>query len=536
MWRADIRDARVIARGELGAMWRRLTETRRRKIGFGLGLLFWGGFFPIMLFDRATALGAAIASGSLPLGGLGQLCVAATVLGVYLGGASVINQNRIGSVGPLVRTTATPQAVTMGRIGSELTQLLPLFGPVTLVGLALVGFGAGSLLVPVFLGIAVVALFCVALLWSRAIGARLRSLGVDSRLSTWGKIAALVAGVAVIAVGSIAMMQVFLPADASFGPSTALLPAIPARPFQAYAETVLVGLGGTPSLLGVSMIAAVLVGIPTGVVATVRVETALLCRDEDRTETATATSRDVPAGIGASRSTRVGWRHLIRTVRDPKILAHVAGMLFGVLPGLAFLVVEPELIATYGPPGLVAFGAVIAGQSYCLNPMGDARDQLPFLLTSIPSPAPLLKGRIAAGSLLGLPFVLGALALAPFGSYPLPSAAVALAGIVVVPAAAGIAIGIGAFSPSFERREYMNVERAHPSQSAMMGYFFIGYLLFFGGCFGLWFALRGALAGEISVVAAAIGWLLTLGFLAGLGLGGYIYAFSRFDGLTLDET
>lgn len=537
MWRADLRDARVIARGELGATWRRITETRRRKIGFGLGLLFWGGFFPFMLFGPATGFGAKFASGSIPRGGLGQLCVAAAFLGVYLGGASVINQNRIGSVGPLIRTAAPPRAVTIGRVSSELTQLVPLLAPVTLVGIALVGVAAGSFLVPLFLGGALLALFCAALLWSRAIGAGLRYLGIDSRLSTWGKITALVAGVSVIAVGSITMMQTFLPDDASFGPSASVLPAIPGRPFQAYAETVFAPLGGTPTVLGVVVLFIVLAAIPTGVVATVTIETALLSRDEDSTETETTISRQVPAGLDVSRSTRVAWRHLVRTVRDPKILAHAAGMVFAVIPGAVFLVTEPTLVATYGSPALVALGAVIAGQSYCLNPLGDAREQLPFLLTSIPSPAPLLKGRIAAGSLLGLPFVLLGLALAPFGSYPVPSAAVAVAGIVVVvPAAAGIAVGIGAFSPSFERREYMNVERAHPSQSAMMGYFFLGYVLFFGGCFGLWFAARGAIDGQFSVVVAAISWLLTLGFLAGLGLGGYMYAYSRFKGLTLDET
>lgn len=284
------------------------------------------------------------------------------------------------------------------------------------------------------------------------------------------------------------------------------------------------------------MLLAVLVGLPTGVAATVRIETALLCRDEDSTETETATSRQVPKGLGVSRSTRVAWRHLVRTVRDPKILAHAVGLLFLVLPGAAFLFIEPTLVATYGPPVLVAFGGIIAGESYCLNPLGDARDQLPFLLTTIPSPAPLLKGRIAAGSILGLPFVLTALVLAPFGSQPIPSAAVAVAGIVIVPAGAGIAVGIGAFSPSFERREYMNVERAHPSQSAIMGHLFLSYILFFGGSLGLWFAVRGALAGQFSLLAAVFSWLLTLGLLSVLGVGGYVYALRRFTGLTLDET
>lgn len=536
MWRADIRDARVIAGGELGAMWRRITETRRRKLGFGLGLLFWGGFFPIMLFDSATALGAEIASGSFPRGGLGQLCVAVAVIGVYMGGASVINQNRIGSVGPLIRTAAPPRAVTMGRIGSELTQLVPLFGPIVLVGLALVGVGAGSPVVPVLLGVALLALFGTTLLWSRAIGAGLRYLGADSRLSTWGKIAALVSGIGVIAVGSITMMQLFLPDDASFVPSTAVLPAIPGRPLQAYAETILTPLGGSPTLLGGGVLLAVLVGLPTGVAAAVKIETALLRRDEDSTETETATSRQVPISLGVSRSTRVGWRHLIRTVRDPKILAHAAGMLFAVIPGAGFLFIEPTLVATYGPPVLVAFGGMIAGESYCLNPLGDARDQLPFLLTSIPSPAPLLKGRIAAGSILGLPFALIALVLAPFGSHPIPSAAIAVAGIVIVPAGAGIAVGMGAFSPSFERREYMNVERAHPSQSAIMGHLFISYILFFGGSLGLWFVSMGVLDGRFPLLAAGFSWLLTLGIIGGLGIVGYVYAFRRFRGLTLDET
>lgn len=535
MWRADLRAAAVLAQTELRALARRLTASRRRAAGLGLGLLQFAVLFPVFFYGPATSLGRQTAAGEPPLGTLGMVCSATAIAGLYMGGATVINQNRIGDIGALVRTSMAPRAVVLGRLTSELVQTSLLFVPSVLAVLVEVGIGAGGPVVPLLLGVALFGMLLAGVFVGRTMGAALRYVGALSRLSTWAKILVFVIVMAAVFAGSQVLIFSFLPGDGPFG-GTASVPALlPGRPLQAYAAVVLAPLSATGRPLGVVAVLAVLAVVTLGVATAARLETAMLLWDDDEGVSEAASTREIPGPLGRWQSSRIAWRHLLGTARDPKRLSHTFPVFAGIVPGAMGLAFEPDIVFTVGPPLLVGAGAVLAGVTFCLNPLGDDRDQLPLVLTSVQSTASLLRGRVVAGSVIGLPVAALALVIAPFGPELLPSVAVVAAAAVVVPSAAGVALGVGAFSPQFERREYVNVERAHPSQLVLFGYLFGCGLLFGGGVFGLWLASGAALDGEFSALLTVLVWLVVLGGFVTSGGLGYRYAVSRFDDLTLDD-
>jgi len=533
MWRTDLRAARVAAGAELRATWRRLTSSWRRIAGLAVGLLQFVVAIPLFLFGPAAGLGESIVSGDPPLGTLGMLCSAVAVGGLYIGGASAINQNRVGSIGPLLRTAVPPRAVTLGRLGSELVQTAVLFILPAVAILVFVGVGAGGPLVPLVLAVAMGVLLLAWTLAGRIAGAALRYVGVLSRLGAWAKVALGAVVLVLVLGGSQVAVQAFLPDDASFLGGISIPVILPGRPLQAYAGAVLAPFGAAVRPVGVLTVVLTLGAIPLGLAATTRLEAALLLQDEGRDSTE-ASTRSIPAPFARWRAARIGWRHLLGTARDPKTLSHVFPVVMGIVPGGFFLVIEPDIFLTVGPPLLVGAGAVLAGATYCLNPLGDDRDQLPLVLSSVESTATLLRGRVVAGSTIGLTCAAIGLALAPFGDAPIAAVAVSASALLTVPAAAGTALGIGAFSPQFERREYMNVERAHPSQLVLLGFMFGGGLFFGGGTVGLWLATSAALDGSFAPLLAGVAWVVAAVGFATPGLLGYGYAVDRFDSLTLD--
>jgi hypothetical protein len=146
-----------------------------------------------------------------------------------------------------------------------------------------------------------------------------------------------------------------------------------------------------------------------------------------------------------------------------------------------------------------------------------------------------LRGRIAAGSVIGLGLAAVGLPLGLVGPEPVSTVAAVATAPAAVPAAAGVALGIGAVSPQFERREYVNVERAHPSQLVLFGYLFAGSVVFGGGVFGVWLAVGAVTAGTLAPVWAGAVAVLALVVWSALGAVGYRYAVRRFDALTLDD-
>ncbi len=532
MQRGDLRDASVLARTELAAMWRRLSGDRRQLIGIGLGFIPFLFVFPALLFDQSTSFGADLASGSPPVGPVGAFCVAAALTGLYIGVFSAISQNRIGSVGPLIRTSVPPSAVSAGRIASETIQGSILFVVPIFILLVLVGVGAGGPLAPLLLGIALLVFLLAGLFFGRTVGATARYAGVLARLSVWVKAAAFMLIMVLIFAATQFVIQAFLPDDADIGFAVSIPAFLPGEPIQGAVGALFVPLGGTAEPVGVLALSGALLAVPVFLALSVRAETALLLTDVDDDTSGEAATRSAPWPFTVTPASRIAFRHLLRTARDPKSAFHLLPVVFGALGPLAIWISQPDLALTMGPPLMVVLGAELAGLLYCLNPLGDDRDQLPLLMTSVRSTDVLLRGRLLGGTAVGIvPAIALGTPLAFLNGSPLYVALQTALAVVLVVAIPAMALGLGSFAPKFEREEYMNIERAQPSQRATMGFLFGGTTVAGAGMFLAWWTVNGD-SGPLLLLG---GWVGYLAVITGLAVVGYRYAVSRFDGFTLDD-
>lgn len=528
MNRHDFRGAAVIVSTELRARTRYVRADTRRLLATVVMLLalpFWIG---ITAFSPARSFGASLASGSVPYGLAGATFTGLTIAAGYIGAAGGFNQRRVGSVGPLVRTSLAPDAVSLGRMTHRVAESMVLVVPTTVLLLAAVGVGAGGPVVPFVVFVGSVPVFVAAYAAGRVVGDLLRYGNERLGISLWVKALAVLALTAVFFVGTQLFVSGGLSGDTSIG-----VPAfLPARPLQAYAGVVFAPLGATPTLLGGGVAVMLVVLGPVAVLGAVRLETYLLVRDVGSDESAwTGGTRSVPAPFGRTPSLRIAWRYLLRTRRDPRMLAHLGPLLFGGLAMVGSVVQNPSRALTVGPPAAVIGGTTFAGAAYCLNPLGDDVDQLPLLLTSTESVGVLLRGRMLAGIAPGLAVAIGVgtpLALVEWP--PLYAVGQTLLAVVLAATGAGVALGLGALVPKFERHEAMGVERAHPSTTAVLGFFFGGLVVGGSGILLLLWTL-----GDGPPVVAAVGWLVYLGVLAVTSIAGYRYAVRKFDALMLDD-
>ncbi|ACV46811.1 MULTISPECIES: hypothetical protein [Halomicrobium] len=528
MRRSDLRDGAVLARTELRAQVRRIAGNRRQLVGVVVGLLSFGLFFPLTFLSQVLTFAEGLASGAPPLARFGTILVSVLTVGVYFGAATAINQTRVGAIGPLVRTSIPPEGVVIGRFASETLQATAFAVVPGVVLLVVLVVGAGTPLPALLVLAASLPLLVAGLVAGRTIGATVRYLGLLSRLSAWGKAVVLV----VLAGTAFVGLQTAIPAVMGDDGAPSVSALLPGQPLQAYASVVAAPLGATPRPLGVAVAAVVLAAVPVGLAAALRIESALLFDDRgDQSGDQRTTSRSVPRVLAATPATRIAWRYLLRTRRNPKLVSHLSMVLFGALAFAGSLVSQPELLMDLGPGAAVVAGSVLAGATFCLNPMGDDREQLPLLLTSTASTRHLLRGRVVGGLVVGGTVALGVgLPLGLVSDPPLRVLGRTLLTPVVLLAAAGTALGVGAVVPKFERSEYMNVERAHPSTLGTLTYFF-GTLVVVGiGLALVWLSVDGG-GGPLLVGA----WIVYLAVLAATGVGGYRYAVGKFDRLTIDD-
>lgn len=523
----DLRTATRITRTELRASIRRITGDRRQAAAvlFGFGqFVLW----PLVFYGQVLAVGAETASGDPPVGVVSGVATGTLALGAFVGVTSALNRDQVGNVGTLLRVSATPRAVAVGRLASELLQAAALFAAPALGVTVMLGIGAGGPLAPTTLVAAALLPLAASLLVSRAVGSVVRYLGLLSGLSVWTKL-----------LGGVVLFGTML-AGTQYAVSTVFedgpfqIPAVlPGQPMGAYAATALAPVGGSVTPLGVVLLAGFLVAIPVGTLAAARVETWILLRDEGTGpgETVTTGSGAIPRLFGRSLSTRIAWRHLRRSKRDPRSLAHLFSFVAGPLAGVGYLLANPEQTLVIAGPAAVVLGSLVAGAAYCLNPLGDDREQLPWLFTTLSSTGVLLRGRMLAGVTVGLAIGLPGVALSAIAVSPRFAVGLAVLLPVLSLSGAGIALGLGAIAPKFERNEYLNVERAHPSQPALLGFFFVGTLVVSLGPTILWLWDTGAVPFVGAGVAIGVYLLvLSLG-----GVVGYLYARHRFDRLTLDQ-
>ncbi|MDG5778740.1 hypothetical protein VB773_04610 [Haloarculaceae archaeon H-GB2-1] len=521
---ADRHGVSVLVRTELRARARHILNEPVRAIAVVIAVVMFGLVFPLFLTGEATGLGRALAAESAPIGTIGAVASSLFALGSYVGGATAIQQNRLGSVGPLVRTSISPRAVVAGRSLAEVVQAVAMFVPTGLTLLVLVAIGARGVVEPFLVLLAVAPVLLASLALGRFGGAVVRLVGRRIHVSPWLKVGAAI----------VVMAAVFVAfqtgAETVFEDTGGAIPALlPGRPVQAYANLAIAPLGGQASLAGGLVLTGLAVGTAVGVLGAFRVERHLLVVDDD-SETTDTGSRAIPRLFTATRSTRIAWRYLLRTWRDPKRLAHLTPLLFGGLSFVGSFVANPESVRTIGPAAAIVTGGVLAGATFGMNPLGDERDQLSLLLTSTGTTAPLLRGRAIAGSMVGLAIAVGgAVPLQLWTGSVTTAIANALFAVAFVAAGAGTALGFGALAPRFEQREYMNVDRAHPSTLAVM---FYGGGGIFVGALGL--ALLDWALGD-AAVSHLVFLALYLLVVLGIALAGYVGAVRRFDGLTLDE-
>lgn len=530
MTRDDASGAFVVARMDVRARLRRI-RTQPRKLFSLLGLgMFFGVVAPWFVRGPVRAFGRAVASGTPPVGTTAAVLLGVAGWGAYVGGATAMNRDRLGALGPLLRTSLAPRAVAGGRLLGEVASMLVATVVPIPVTLALVGAGAGSALAPVVLVVGALPVLVASLAVGRALVAAVRLAGLFSRVGAWTKAVLLVVVSGGFYLGSQSFVRDAMEQGGS-GVAVAIDPFLPGTPMQAYASLVLSPFGSSPSLVGVGLLVASVALTVAGVAGTLTSEVRMLSRDADGTaERDTSGSRDVPRAFAFTPAGRVAWRRLLRTARDPKSLAHLFPLSFVVFGTAASWANDPASATAMAPGGGVVLGGAFAGAAFCLNPLGDDRDQLPLLLSSVRSTGVLLRGRALAGATVGLAFAAIGIAGGSFTGDYLRLAGFAGFAVLFVAGATGTALGLGALFPRFERREYMNVERAHPSTVLVIVYFFGTVVM---GVLGAILVTVTVSDGVDELVLG--GWAVYLVVTAVTGLGGYLLAVRRFDALTLDD-
>lgn len=526
---STVRDAWVILRTEQRTTIRRLLASPRQAAATGIWILFFGIGFPVLLAGAVRPFARSIAAGSPPIGVIGAVVGSLLVGGFYLGFLVALRGSDAGTVAPLIRTSTTPEAVTLGTMGNEVSSVLLYFVTPALLGFAVeIGVEAGSPLAPVLVIVVAALPLLTGFLVGRIAGAILQYVGVFAGIGEWPRRLIRLVAAAAIYVG----FRVFLPGS-SGGPSLSVPAFLPGRPLQAYAGVVFAPAGSTLTPTGIGAVIATLAVIGVGFEGAIRIETALLFREEaqaaSRAETTTR-ARRAPWWLGGAASTRMAYRYLLRTRRDPGMIAHLFPLSFGLVGIVLSVLTNPASARLLVGPAFVVAGVVIAGEAYGLNPLGDDGDQLPLIMTSVPSTAVLLRGRAIAGGLPGFVIAAIGVGLSALDGSAAIVALHALLAIVLIPSAAGAALGLGAIAPRFDRREYMNVERAHPSTGAS-----VGFLLGASIVAGIGFVLRWWSFSGVPITYAIGAWVVYLAIVIGAGVGGYGYAVKVFDGLSMDD-
>jgi membrane protease YdiL (CAAX protease family) len=264
--------------------------------------------------------------------------------------------------------------------------------------------------------------------------------------------------------------------------------------------------------------------VPLSVGAIVRLAPRLWYTEPARPDGATSTepSRSfLDGGWGAGRLGIVVDGLVRRTVRQPQRLAFLAYHLFvPVVLGAGLLIGGDLASMVVGGGCLVLVGLWLAGAVFCLNPLGNEGAMIGPLVRSPTPAATLLRARLLAGSLLGVPPVLVGAVLVGIGAETLGLVATVALGaywLTLVPASAGMALGIGALLPATETRELLEViEVRAPEALAIVAHAVGVAILAVGGL-----ALTAIRPEPAALISGAV--VLVVATLAA-GHGGYRFA------------
>lgn len=478
----------------------RYTATRRKK---ALIYVLFAAMLPFIvgLGIGAYRLGRAVGDGGMD----GVLTLARWYVPVLIGLYAFVGLTTVGNrlfgfeARDLLLTTVRDRDLVLGLLLADFReQAVGLVGWALLAALAF-AVGVGSVTVAVVAPIAMLALTIAALLvgYLLGIGARTAMLRLEipstvrSALGGVGTIAVflLFAGGGMLAGRSGAEVDLL-----EGGSVSALAPdGPPPVPIGYYADFFFVG---TPLAEGFGPAAiasaAVVVGaIPVAVWGIVAFAPPLWRADRPRSgSTATTTADDSPSleagerdtGAAETNGKRREWPWLRvpsgyvadavlrRAIRTPNQSAHLTyyGMVAGfvVMTGL----VGDLALATAVGAALAGLGVLLAGAAVSLNPVGDEGSVLGQLVLADYSPATFVRARVLAGCAVGFPLALAGTALLAIESLSVADAATVGAALaLLVPASAGIAVGLGTLLPRSEPGRVLDAfEVRTPEKLAML--------------------------------------------------------------------
>ena len=316
--------------------------------------------------------------------------------------------------------------------------------------------------------------------------------------------------------------------------------------------------GASSATAGAALIAAPVVGALAVAVAVPSARVHWFA-DPARTDDGTV-SRSTPesasrleAGLSravARPSRTVALTAIRRTRRAPIRLAYAAYPLFG---ALFFVqdVFQTGQLPSYAAVVLCLYVVWGTGVLFTLNPLGDLGRALPAVLTSTIDGRDVIRGRILAGTVVGVPLAV-VVAMGTGAASPLSlaeSAALLVGTTIGAVAAPALAVGVGSAFPRFGSVKVTNNREAvMPSKSAFMIYTVA--IVLPAGAAGVLYTDAAPLIADISAATLAAtplpetaaltsngietaAWIvLAVGLLA--PAVGYKYAVERFEWYTLE--
>ena len=533
--RSDLRHGARIGRAEFVRSVRRQLKNKRRLLGLGFAVLFFGGNL-LFILPTAYILGQTARS----ITTIPYLAPAATVLPAGILVLAIFRTlERIGSSDSedLLLTTVHPRAVVVGLITAEIGRVTVWFGlPLGAVFLTF-ALGLGSPSLPLAVGLLLLPIVCWAAVWGYASGLAL--LRVFRRLPTVHR--TLKVGGVVAMLGLVVASQFVGRYVVEEGVSIrVILDRLTFAPLTDYVALAFVGtrLEQPTSMAALGVLGVLLATTPLGLSLATRQASTLWFTDrphssESKTETTSTGGFQAPRPFAWRKSGRIAWGILIRGVRNPGELGHLVMILFFIGP-LGTTVVQSSgdalgpLVAGTG----VGIGTYLAGATFGLNPLGDDRPQLPLLLLTTTETRTVVRGRVFAGLAVGIPVaVFVSLASALLGTALKYAIAFAVVGVGMCLAAALFAVGIGAVYPIYEEREFWGTETVVPSTLVMIGYMFIvggGTII---GLITTWYTLTGHVT-VTPVLGIGVGVYLLLTM--GMSYGSYRYALRRYRRYAVD--
>lgn len=442
----------------------------------------------------------------------------------------------------LLLTLVTPRAIVSGLVLAEYVRVVVIFGVPLLAVVGVFALGAGTPLLVVAVFVGALPVLAAGLLAGFTIGYAgrllLRRAGRDAALSR----AALNGGFVLLVVFGFTYL---VPDDPSVAlRSLAPLGAVPVGP---YADFLLAAapFGVTPGLPALLAAGILFASMPPLVGAIWWLAPRLWFDDPpaessggERERVTHLGTTAVPEPLARTRTLRLVWWQWLRGLRAPSQFVHLTYFLFMTFPILQLAASDP------GGPVAPAFagvlGAMLAGGSFGLNPLGVEGSMLPSILTTPDPGRTLVRARVLAGTLLWLPpTLLVVLGLGLWGRIPATTVAFLVAATLVLTAfSCALALALGAFSPRFETvRAFGGVEAPTPTTVALLGHSFVTTIV---AVFGLLAVIlpvavdAGPFTGSPEVAVQLAGLALWAGVLLALSLACYRYAIHRLNTFTYE--